>query len=67
MQESADFPLSINPRVEIGAWPPPLERDLLPGRYRLEAGSFLAKDLRLDRSWPVEVAEGGRVTLTAGL
>jgi hypothetical protein len=67
MQENADFPLSINPRVEIGAWPPPLERDLLPGRYRLEAGSFLAKDLRLDRSWPVEVVEGGRVTLTAGL
>jgi protocatechuate 3,4-dioxygenase beta subunit len=57
------LPPSINMRVEVGAWPPPAERDLFPGDYVVESGSFLAKEVRVDRSVPVTLQAGGDVTL----
>ena len=60
-QRGPKLPAGVNPRVEVGSWPPPQERELLPGRYDLDAGDFLGDEVRVDRSWPVEI-EAGRTT-----
>ncbi len=58
LQSEPALPPAINPRVEVGSWPPPEERAILPGKYALEIGSFLAKEMRVDRRVEIEIAEG---------